>query len=92
VGGKVMSAASQATTWHRGKVKWFNGTKGYGFISSDTALPGKKDVFVHYTGIAMRGYRKLEEGQEVEFQVEEGAKGPQAIAVSVLQPEAGNEG
>ena len=62
----------------RGKVKWFNAEKGYGFISRDS---GKNDVFVHYSAIAMDGYKTLEEGAEVEFEVVEGNKGPQAANV-----------
>mgnify|MGYP003983970323 CR=1 FL=1 len=60
-----------------GTVKWFNGSKGYGFIERE----GGKDVFVHYSAIRGDGYRNLEEGQEVEFTVEEGDKGPQAADV-----------
>ena len=69
---------------HRGVVKWFNSEKGYGFIASDTALPSKADVFVHYSGISAKGFRTLEEGQEVEFSVEDGAKGKQAVSVQAL--------
>ena len=66
-----------------GKVKWFNETKGYGFIEQD----GGKDVFVHYTAIRMDGYRTLREGQEVEFDITETSKGLQAAEVtrSVLE-------
>ncbi len=60
-----------------GIVKWFNRTKGYGFISRE----GGKDVFVHYSAIQGGGFRNLEEGQQVEFSVEEGPKGPQAVDV-----------
>ena len=60
-----------------GTVKWFNTAKGYGFIGHD----GGDDVFVHYSSIAMEGYRRLEEGQTVEFSIEEGPKGLQAINV-----------
>ncbi len=60
-----------------GTVKWFNGSKGYGFIERE----GGKDVFVHYTAIQGEGFRNLEEGQQVEFSVEEGQKGPQATNV-----------
>ena len=58
----------------RGKVKWFNAEKGYGFISRD----GGNDVFVHFSAITMDGFKTLEEGAEVEFEVVEGSKGPQA--------------
>ena len=62
----------------KGKVKWFNAEKGYGFIARENG----NDVFVHYSAITMDGYRTLEEGAEVEFEVVEGAKGPQAANVS----------
>lgn len=58
-----------------GVVKWFNEAKGYGFISPDD---GSKDVFVHFSAIQAGGFRKLEEGQKVQFEVVEGAKGPNA--------------
>ena len=60
-----------------GKVKWFNETKGYGFIEQD----GDKDVFVHYSAIRMEGYKTLKEGQEVEFEALETPKGLQAAEV-----------
>jgi CspA family cold shock protein len=60
-----------------GTVKWFNETKGYGFIEQE----GDKDVFVHYTAIRMDGYRTLKEGQSVEYTVTETPKGPQAAEV-----------
>ncbi len=60
-----------------GTVKWFNATKGYGFITSEDG----KDVFVHYSAIDMKGFKTLEEGDKVEFEVVEGAKGPQAAHV-----------
>jgi cold shock protein len=60
-----------------GTVKWFNAEKGYGFITVD----GGQDVFVHYSAIDMAGYRVLEEGQQVVFEVGTGSKGPQAEAV-----------
>ena len=63
-----------------GTVKWFNPAKGYGFIGYDTG----DDVFVHYSSITMEGYRKLEEGQEVEFSVESGPKGLQASDVILI--------
>lgn len=61
----------------QGTVKWFNAEKGYGFIAVD----GGPDVFVHYSAIQAEGYRSLEEGQRVEFDVTQGNKGPQADAV-----------
>jgi len=63
-----------------GTVKWFNGTKGYGFIEREDG----PDVFVHYSAIEAEGYRNLQEGQQVEFSVEQGAKGPQASNVRIL--------
>jgi cold shock protein len=63
-----------------GTVKWFNGSKGYGFIERE----GGADVFVHFSAIQGDGYRNLEEGQRVEFTVEQGAKGPQATNVVVV--------
>jgi len=63
-----------------GTVKWFNGSKGYGFIERD----GGADVFVHYSSIQGQGFRNLEEGQQVEFEVEQGQKGLQAANVTVL--------
>ena len=59
----------------QGTVKWFNAEKGYGFIAVDG---GGADVFVHYSAIASSGYRTLDEGQNVEFDVTQGQKGPQA--------------
>ncbi len=59
----------------KGTVKWFNGSKGYGFITRED---GQGDVFVHFTAIVGDGYRSLEEGNEVEFEVTQGQKGPQA--------------
>ena len=64
----------------KGKVKWFNAEKGYGFIESEDGT----DVFVHFSAITMEGYKALEEGADVEFEVIEGAKGPQAANVSKL--------
>ena len=62
----------------RGKVKWFNNQKGYGFITPEDG----KDVFVHFSAIQGDGYKSLEEGQEVEFEIEKGAKGEQATKVT----------
>jgi cold shock protein len=63
-----------------GTVKWFNATKGYGFLSQE----GGEDVFVHFTAIQTEGYRTLEEGQRVEFTIEKGPKGLQAAKVTIL--------
>ena len=65
----------------QGTVKWFNGEKGFGFIAPDN---GAADVFVHYSEIQSSGYRSLEENQRVKFDITQGAKGPQAVAVSVI--------
>jgi CspA family cold shock protein len=65
----------------QGTVKWFNGEKGFGFIAVDG---GGADVFVHYSAIDAGGYRSLDEGQRVEFDVEQGNKGPQATSVRVV--------
>ena len=67
----------------QGTVKWFNGSKGYGFIERDSG----EDVFVHYTSIQQDGYRSLTEGQRVEFVVAQGEKGPQAQEVIILETE-----
>lgn len=64
----------------KGTVKWFNNQKGYGFISDEAG----NDVFVHYSGLNMEGFKSLEEGQAVEYDVTEGAKGPQAVNVTKL--------
>ena len=58
-----------------GTVKWFNAEKGFGFIAQEG---GGDDVFVHFSAIQMQGYKSLEEGQQVEFEVTQGPKGPQA--------------
>ena len=63
-----------------GTVKWFNSEKGYGFIS----VEGKAVVFVHYSSIVADGYKTLEEGQKVTFDITEGARGPQAANVKVV--------
>lgn len=64
-----------------GTVKWFNEEKGFGFISQ---ADGGKDVFVHFRAIKGDGFRKLEEGQAVQFDIEDGQKGPQAANVEVI--------
>jgi cold shock protein len=65
----------------QGTVKWFNGEKGFGFITPDE---GNKDVFVHYSEIQGSGFRTLEENQRVEFTIEQGQKGPQATGVTAI--------
>ena len=64
----------------KGTVKWFNNLMGYGFISDEQG----NDVFVHYSGLNMEGFKSLDEGAEVEFDVVNGAKGPQATNVTKL--------
>ena len=64
----------------KGKVKWFSNQKGYGFITTESG----NDVFVHHSAIQGEGYKALEEGQEVEFDVQQGPKGEQAINVVKL--------
>ena len=64
-----------------GTVKWFNAEKGFGFIS----VEGGEDVFVHYSGLNMEGFKSLEEGAAVEFEITDGAKGPQAVNVTVVK-------
>lgn len=64
----------------KGTVKWFNGTKGYGFITTEEG----RDVFAHYSAIEMEGFKTLDEGQAVEFEVVDGAKGPQAAHIRAI--------
>ncbi|MBO5259541.1 MAG: cold-shock protein [Agathobacter sp.] len=66
---------------NKGTVKWFNNQKGYGFITGEDG----NDVFVHYSGLEMEGFKSLEEGASVEYEITEGAKGPQATSVKVVQ-------
>ncbi|RKY42531.1 MAG: cold-shock protein [Candidatus Makaraimicrobium thalassicum] len=65
----------------KGTVKWFNSSKGYGFITPED---GSKDVFVHHNSIQGEGYKSLDEGQSVEFEIQQGQKGPEAINVVKL--------
>ena len=65
----------------KGTVKWFNNQKGYGFITAEDG----KDVFVHFSGLNMEGFKSLEEGAAVEFDITDGAKGPQAVNVEVVK-------
>ena len=65
----------------KGTVKWFNNQKGYGFITAEDG----KDVFVHFSGLNMEGFKTLEEGASVEFDITDGAKGPQAVNVEVVK-------
>ena len=65
----------------KGKVKWFDSKKGYGFITSENG----KEIFVHFSGIAAKGFKSLNEGQTVEFEVANGAKGEQAVNATVVE-------
>ena len=65
----------------KGTVKWFNNQKGYGFISDE----GGSDVFVHFSGIKSDGFRTLNEGDQVEYEITDGQKGPQVIDVTVIK-------
>ncbi|HLP48301.1 MAG TPA: cold-shock protein [Candidatus Deferrimicrobium sp.] len=65
----------------KGKVKWFDTKKGFGFIQSEDG----NDVFVHYTSILSEGFKNLEQGQEVTFELTEGKKGPQADSVRIVE-------
>ena len=65
----------------KGTVKWFNNQKGYGLITAEDG----KDVFVHFSGLNMEGFKTLEEGASVEFDITDGAKGPQAVNVEVVK-------
>jgi cold shock protein len=79
---KIFELPKEANTMSErivGTVKWFNGDKGFGFIERE----GGKDVFVHFSAIQGDGFRNLQEGQKVEFTVEQGPKGPQATNVTM---------
>jgi len=65
----------------KGQVKWFNESKGFGFITPDD---GSKDVFVHFSAIQGSGFKTLTEGQNVEFEIQDGQKGPSAVNVTTL--------
>jgi CspA family cold shock protein len=71
---------SEVVSMETGIVKWFNGSKGYGFITREKG----EDVFVHYRSIEGEGYKSLDEGDEVSYQVEQGEKGLQAVQVSKI--------
>jgi CspA family cold shock protein len=76
---KISTEGGESTVADRitGTVKWFNASKGYGFIAHE----GGKDVFVHFSAIQTEGYRSLTEGEQVEFSIEDSPKGPQAVNV-----------
>jgi cold shock protein len=74
-------ARRKTTVRLKGTVKWFNNAKGFGFIGRDDG----PDVFVHYSAIASDGYKSLQEGDAVEFEIVEGQKGPQAGSVTRIQ-------
>lgn len=65
----------------KGQVKWFDSKKGYGFITGENG----REVFVHFSGIAKEGFKSLDEGQKVEFEIADGAKGEQAVNVTVIE-------
>jgi len=71
------ASTSEVSSVYRGKVKWFNESKGYGFLEQDNGA----DVFVHHTAIQGQGFRTLKEGETVEFEVEDSQKGPKATTV-----------
>jgi len=77
---RILARLVGGTQVHRGTVKWFSNETGYGFISR----PDGPDVFVHYSAIDEDGFKTLEEGQQVEFEIVEGARGPQAANVKKL--------
>jgi CspA family cold shock protein len=67
---------------YKGTIKWFNNAKGYGFVGRDDA----PDLFVHYSAIQHDGYKSLKEGDQIEFDIVQGAKGPQADQVVIVKP------
>jgi CspA family cold shock protein len=77
---KSVNLISEVVSMETGIVKWFNGSKGYGFITREKG----EDVFVHYRSIEGQGYKSLDEGDEVSYEVEQGEKGLQAIQVSKI--------
>jgi CspA family cold shock protein len=83
-GISVSSKKGTPVAQYKGKVKWFNNAKGYGFIGREDG----PDVFVHYSSIQLDGYKTLKEGDEVEFDIVQGQKGPQADAVLRLRDAA----
>ena len=77
---KNMFIVQEEVIMKTGQVKWFNNEKGFGFIE----VPGENDVFVHFSAITTEGFKSLEEGEKVSFEVEEGNRGPQAKNVVKL--------
>jgi CspA family cold shock protein len=82
VGMLLGSARRKKKVKMKGTVKWFNNAKGFGFIGRED---GNADVFVHYSAINVEGYKSLQEGDQVEFEIVDGQKGPQAGNVTRLQ-------
>ena len=80
IGGLLIDTRIGGTKMSTGKVKWFNAEKGYGFISQESG----DDVFVHFSAIQGKGFKTLEEGQSVSFEIEEGPRGKQASNVTKL--------
>jgi cold shock protein len=76
----VSNGTKEETNMEQGKVKWFNAEKGFGFIEREDG----DDVFVHFSAIQQDGFKSLDEGQEVEFEIEEGPRGLQAANVSKI--------
>ena len=76
----ILTYFLEVSNMNKGTVKWFNNQKGYGFISDETG----SDVFVHFSGLNMEGFKTLEEGASVQYEIVQGAKGPQAVNVTKL--------